>query len=383
MPSCIGLSALSWHREDHPHLRDRIRERGLQHDLRSGSVATYLNGTLRLKVSCCRTTTPSGTTAWTTTSPRSPVRPDRGHPGRLCRQRLRLRQRAQGRPIPNQAANPGQVDGEGCVYPARSRPSPTSSTPSTPPTERPTWRRGGPTTRTWATRRLETAVVADPTGGTDCGHPALGATDTAEFATAEDQYTTRHNPFVWFHSIIDNTGRVRCQRGAPGHPGSQRLPPADGHLATDLRSQKTTPRFAFITPNLCSDGHDGTCAGLNSTGPTSAGWSGPTSSSGPGCPSSSTPRLQARRHAGRHHLRRGRRRPSSPAYAAACCNGETVPGPTPTLRATPGLATDVGPGWRADRGPAAEPSTSPGAPSTPPAPTTTTRRCAATRTCSG
>jgi hypothetical protein len=39
-----------------------------------------------------------------------------------------------------------------------------------------------------------------------------------------------------------------------------------GHLAQDLAHQWTTPRFAFITPNLCDDGHDATCAGTNDAG---------------------------------------------------------------------------------------------------------------------
>jgi phosphatidylinositol-3-phosphatase len=41
-----------------------------------------------------------------------------------------------------------------------------------------------------------------------------------------------------------------------------------------LKSEATTPRFGFITPNLCSDGHDGTCAGPNSTGGNTGGLTG-------------------------------------------------------------------------------------------------------------
>ena len=39
-----------------------------------------------------------------------------------------------------------------------------------------------------------------------------------------------------------------------------------GHLASDLSSEATTPKFGFITPNLCDDGHDATCAGTNVEG---------------------------------------------------------------------------------------------------------------------
>ena len=45
--------------------------------------------------------------------------------------------------------------------------------------------------------------------------------------------------------------------------------PADsfvGHLYEDLRSAKTTPKFMFVTPNLCNDGHDARCVALNVEG---------------------------------------------------------------------------------------------------------------------
>ena len=36
-----------------------------------------------------------------------------------------------------------------------------------------------------------------------CGHPALGAIDETQKAEAGDGYATRHDPFVYFHSVID------------------------------------------------------------------------------------------------------------------------------------------------------------------------------------
>lgn len=57
-------------------------------------------------------------------------------------------------------------------------------------------------------------------------------------------YATKHNPFVYYKDIVDN--RARCQSHVV--PFTQ--------LAIDLRSAKTTPDFAFITPNLCNDMHD-------------------------------------------------------------------------------------------------------------------------------
>jgi phosphatidylinositol-3-phosphatase len=179
-----------------------------------------------------------------------------------------------GSPAPNQAADPGQVVGLGCVYPA-SVPTIASQLntkyPPNPHTHVAAWRAyeqdmGNTPSRDGGT--------ADPTGGADCGHPAIGAPDTAEFATAQDQYTSRHNPFVWFHSVIDNTALCDANIVPLGTLGANGTPAPTGHLAHDLKSEATTPRFGFITPNLCNDGHDGTCAGPNSTGGNAGGLAG-------------------------------------------------------------------------------------------------------------
>ena len=81
---------------------------------------------------------------------------------------------------------------------------------------------------------------------TPCKHPELGAKDTDVVATAAGAYATRHNPFVYFHSIIDSPA---CQTNVVA------LDP----LTTDLASIKTTPNLSFITPNLCNDAHDASC----------------------------------------------------------------------------------------------------------------------------
>jgi hypothetical protein len=81
---------------------------------------------------------------------------------------------------------------------------------------------------------------------TPCKHPELGAKDTDVVATAAGAYATRHNPFVYFHSIVD---APICQTNVVA------LDP----LSTDLASIKTTPNLSFITPNLCNDAHDASC----------------------------------------------------------------------------------------------------------------------------
>lgn len=93
-----------------------------------------------------------------------------------------------------------------------------------------------------------------------CGHPILNAKDGTqdpeaprEGLPAGDQYAVRHNPFMYFHSIID-------------HPSCARHVVNLEALSDDLRSVRTTPNFSFITPNLCNDGHDGDGTGAAGKG---------------------------------------------------------------------------------------------------------------------
>jgi hypothetical protein len=100
---------------------------------------------------------------------------------------------------------------------------------------------------TW--RDYNQSMGADPTREPgECAHPGLGQQDHTQSATATDQYATRHNPFVYFHSIIDDT--PRCD----SHVVNLDL------LSQDLTRAASTPNYVFITPDLCADGHDATCA---------------------------------------------------------------------------------------------------------------------------
>jgi hypothetical protein len=95
-----------------------------------------------------------------------------------------------------------------------------------------------------------------------CGHPALESKDETQKAAVGDGYATRHDPFVYFHSVIDNQASCDKHVVALGSPTGV-MPAAalkgETGLATDLSSVTKTPRFAFITPNLCNDGHDYPC----------------------------------------------------------------------------------------------------------------------------
>jgi hypothetical protein len=95
-----------------------------------------------------------------------------------------------------------------------------------------------------------------------CGHPAVGSPDRTEVAVPGDGYATRHDPFVYFHSVIDDTSLcdthvVPLGSTTGGLPTG--TPAGTTGLATDLKSVSTTPNFSFITPNLCNDGHDAPC----------------------------------------------------------------------------------------------------------------------------
>ncbi len=99
---------------------------------------------------------------------------------------------------------------------------------------------------TW--RGYMDSMGADPAReAATCAHPAIGSADNTQSETATDQYATRHDPFVYYHSIIDD------QASCDSHVVNLTALPAD------LASLATTPNYVFITPGLCNDGHDTGC----------------------------------------------------------------------------------------------------------------------------
>jgi hypothetical protein len=79
-----------------------------------------------------------------------------------------------------------------------------------------------------------------------CRHPDLNGRDGTQSATAEDQYAARHNPFVYFHSIIDTPSCAANDVDLSAMPA-------------DIATVSGTANYTFITPDLCSDGHDEPC----------------------------------------------------------------------------------------------------------------------------
>ncbi len=115
------------------------------------------------------------------------------------------------------------MNGKGCVYPARVK------------TIADQLQGAG---KTWKSYQEDMT--------TPCRHPKIGDGDTTLVARKGDMYATRHNPFVYFHSIIDTP---ECKANVVD---LKKLDP-------DLASADSTPNLVYITPNLCHDGHDTPC----------------------------------------------------------------------------------------------------------------------------
>jgi hypothetical protein len=132
---------------------------------------------------------------------------------------------------PGTPTSDGQYIGSGCVYPAS-----VASVANQLQNSGHSWK-----------GYMEGMNAKAPAGTeTPCRHPAINSTDDTQQAEAGDQYAARHNPFVYFHAIIDHQ---TCSQHDVGY----------AHLRLDLRAERTTPNYSFITPNLCHDGHDSPC----------------------------------------------------------------------------------------------------------------------------
>jgi hypothetical protein len=81
-----------------------------------------------------------------------------------------------------------------------------------------------------------------------CQHPKLGTQDQTQHASPGHNYAVRHNPFMYFKSIIWHPAYCRHHVRTLGS------------LKKDLRRISTTRNLTYITPDLCRDGHDDTCA---------------------------------------------------------------------------------------------------------------------------
>jgi hypothetical protein len=135
----------------------------------------------------------------------------------------------------------GQAVGTGCVYPAAIK-----TLPDQLKAAGKTWR--GYMEDMGKNPAREQATCGQPlitlNGASQVALNQIDDTQGAEAFPGGDQYAARHNPFVYFHSLIDSG---ECAKHVVNFD----------HLAQDLAFESTTRNFSFITPNLCHDGHDG------------------------------------------------------------------------------------------------------------------------------
>jgi len=115
-----------------------------------------------------------------------------------------------------QAGLDGQAIGQGCVYPA------------SVPNLADQLRDAG---LSWKGYMEDMGNTASRESAT-CGHPSLNAVDGTQAATEEDDYATRHNPFMYFRSVIDD--QAYCDE-----------------RVVNLEALKTDLKSASSTPNAC------------------------------------------------------------------------------------------------------------------------------------
>jgi hypothetical protein len=126
----------------------------------------------------------------------------------------------------------GQVEGQGCVYPAE-----TETLPKQLVEAKLTWK----------------AYVEDIANGagagqpTSCRHPALGGADPNAAPLQGDAFQTWRNPFVYFAGLAEDP---ECGESDVGLD----------QLAPDLQKAEDTPSLSYIVPNACHDGSETPCA---------------------------------------------------------------------------------------------------------------------------
>ncbi|MFN8215042.1 MAG: alkaline phosphatase family protein [Solirubrobacterales bacterium] len=133
--------------------------------------------------------------------------------------------------LPGTLSAEGQVEGNGCVYPAEAETLVSQLTEAN---------------KTW--RAYVEDMDSGVAGGAPaaCRHPALGTADLNQLPVSGDGYETWRNPFVYFHAIVDSP---ECEDNDVDLE----------RLAKDLKKAKTTPNLAYIVPNACHSGGEVPC----------------------------------------------------------------------------------------------------------------------------
>lgn len=142
--------------------------------------------------------------------------------------------------LPGTESVEGQVEGNGCVYPATTKTLPGEMTEA-----KLKW-------KAYVEGIENGAAAGQPTS---CRHPALGTPDPDQAARPGDAYLTWSNPFVYFHSILDSPECAKTDIGLP-------------QLSTDLKLKaEKFPALAYIVPDACHKGGEAPCEPGQPSGP--------------------------------------------------------------------------------------------------------------------
>ncbi|HET7120102.1 MAG TPA: alkaline phosphatase family protein [Solirubrobacterales bacterium] len=142
--------------------------------------------------------------------------------------------------LPATESAAGQVEGNGCVYPATTKTLP-----------------GQLTEKDLSWRAYVEGIEAGAATGqaTSCRHPLLGTPDPSHVATAADPYLTWRNPFVYFHAIVDSPECAKADVGLP-------------QLTADLKLKaEKFPALAYIVADACHKGGEVPCDPSQPAGP--------------------------------------------------------------------------------------------------------------------
>jgi phosphatidylinositol-3-phosphatase len=201
---------------------------GFDANFGTASAATYLNGTLRPKGTLLSDYTSLGRNGLPDLLAIVGGQPPNADTRAGCTTYREI-------PPTNAPSRSGEIAADGCVYP-----NTVTTIADQLGARRYTWRAyvedldRGP------------APAAGVAPKATCRHPESNGPDDTLTARPGDGYATRHNPFVYYHSLLD-LGDCDSSDGALSA------------LEADLRSAKDTPNLAYIAPNLCNDGTESPC----------------------------------------------------------------------------------------------------------------------------
>jgi hypothetical protein len=185
------------------------------------------------------------------------------------------------------AKSDGLVPGRGCVYPESALTLGDQVTASG---------------KRWG------AYVADM-GHEACIHPNSDAVDDLALPFSQPGYDTRHNPFIYFHSLVDLGDCATDDRDL-------------SHLPAALSSPKKTPAFTYVAPNACADA-DPTMVASTSTTTTTTGTTTTSTTTAAGATTLTTVTTSA----------------ATPATTSTTTTGTTSGTTTDTGTTTPGSTT--------------------------------------------